>query len=102
MGCSTENLSFLNYRLVGDARIRPGQRVLDLGSGTGYPAIVAADAVGNEGEVLGLDLSEEMLDRAKRKAYGLGLFQLDFRVADITHLLGGGSTPSMPSSAGFA
>ena len=80
------NLSFLNYRLVGDARIRPGQRVLDLGSGTGYPAIVAADAVGNEGEVLGLDLSEEMLDRAKRKAYGLGLFQLDFRVADITQL----------------
>ncbi|TAK08725.1 MAG: methyltransferase domain-containing protein [Candidatus Manganitrophaceae bacterium] len=81
-----QNLSFLNHRLVGDARIRPGQRVLDLGSGTGYPAIVAADAVGNQGEVLGLDLSEEMLDRAKRKAYGLGLFNLDFRVADATHL----------------
>lgn len=81
-----QNLSFLDYRLVGDARIRPGQRVLDLGSGTGYPAIVAADAVGNEGAVLGFDLSEEMLDRAKRKAYGLGLFQLDFRVADITQL----------------
>lgn len=80
------NFSFLNYRLVGDARIRSGQRVLDLGSGTGYPAIVAADAVGNEGEVLGLDLSEEMLDRAKRKAYGLGLFQLDFRVADVTRI----------------
>lgn len=85
-GLLHQNLSFLNYRLVGDARIRPGQRVLDLGSGTGYPAIVAADAVGNEGEVLGLDLSEAMLDRAKRKAYGLGLFQLDFRVADVTHL----------------
>ncbi|MBI3803730.1 MAG: methyltransferase domain-containing protein [Nitrospirae bacterium] len=81
-----QNLSFLNYRLVGDARIRPGQRVLDLGSGTGYPAIVAADAVGNQGEVIGLDLSEEMLDRAKRKAYGLGLFNLDFRVADVTRL----------------
>ena len=81
-----QNLSFLNYRLVGDARIRPGQRVLDLGSGTGYPAIVAADAVGNQGEVIGFDLSEEMLDRAKRKAYGLGLFNLDFRVADVTRL----------------
>lgn len=85
-GLLHQNLSFLNYRLVGDARIRPGQRVLDLGSGTGYPAIVAADAVGNQGEVLGLDLSEEMLDRAKRKAYGLGLFNLDFRVADVTRL----------------
>ncbi len=81
-----QNMSFLNYRLVGDARIRPGQRVLDLGSGTGYPAIVAADAVGNQGEVIGLDLSEEMLDRAKRKAYGLGLFNLDFRVADVSRL----------------
>ena len=81
-----QNMSFLNYRLVGDARIRPGQRVLDLGSGTGYPAIVAADAVGNQGEVIGFDLSEQMLDRAKRKAYGLGLFHLEFRVADVTHL----------------
>ncbi len=80
------NLSFLNYRLVGDARIRPGHRVLDLGSGTGYPAIVAAEAVGNQGEVVGLDLATEMLERAKRKAYALGLFHLDFRVSDVTTL----------------
>jgi ubiquinone/menaquinone biosynthesis C-methylase UbiE len=81
-----ENLAFVNYRLVGDARLRPGQRVLDLGSGTGYPAVLAAQAVGATGEVQGLDLAEQMLEVARRKARALGLANVTFRPADVTTL----------------
>lgn len=80
-----ENLAFLNYRLVGDARIGPGQQLLDLGSGTGYPAILAAQAVGDQGKVVGLDVSEEMVEAARRKAKTLGISAI-FRAADVTTL----------------
>ena len=50
-----EQMAFLNHRLVGDARIRACLRVLDLGSGTGYPAILAAQTVGQSGSVIGVD-----------------------------------------------
>lgn len=80
-----ENLAFLNYRLVGDARIRPGQQILDLGSGTGYPAILAAQAVGDQGKVVGLDVAEEMVEAARRKAKALGVNAI-FRAADVTTL----------------
>lgn len=81
-----ENLAFLNYRLVGDSRLRPGQAVLDLGCGTGYPAVLAAQAVGPAGRVVGLDLAEDMLEVARRKAKALGLANAEFRSADVTAL----------------
>jgi len=81
-----QNLTFLNYRLVGEARVRPGQRLLDLGSGTGYPAVLAAQAVGPKGSVLGLDLSEAMLEVARRKANALGLANVTFQAGDASVL----------------
>ena len=60
-------MAFLNHRLVGDARLRAGQRVLDLGSGTGYPALLAAQAVGPQGAVMGMDLAEQMLAARNEK-----------------------------------
>ncbi len=80
------NLAFVNYRLVAEARLRPGQHVLDLGSGTGYPAILAAQAVSPGGSVVGLDLAEAMLDRAQRKANALKLRNVKFRTADVSTL----------------
>lgn len=80
------NLAFINYRLVSDARLREGQRVLDLGSGTGYPALLAARAVGDRGRVLGLDLAEAMLAAARRKAKSVGLTNVTFQTADVTTL----------------
>ena len=80
------NFSFVSYRLVGDARLRKGQRVLDLGCGTGYPAILAAGAVGEEGSVTALDLSEEMLSVARRKAARLGLANIIFKAGDVSAL----------------
>lgn len=60
--------------------------VLDLGSGTGYPALLAAQTVGSGGCVIGLDLSESMLTVAERKAARLGLNNVTFRPADVTTL----------------
>ena len=52
--------------LVAAAGVQPGQRVLDVGCGTGYFASVLADHVGPHGLVLGVDASAEMLDYARR------------------------------------
>jgi enediyne biosynthesis protein CalE5 len=73
-----EQMAFLNHRLVGDARLRSGMRVLDLGSGTGYPALLAAQTVGASGSVIGIDLAEQMLEAARRK--------VTFRTGDVTTL----------------
>ena len=80
------NLSYLNYRLIGDARIRPGHYVLDIGSGTGYPAVLAAQAVGKRGKVIGLDLAEGMLAVARQKARQAGVTNIVFQQADVTTL----------------
>ena len=79
-------LTFLNHRLVADARLRPGLRVLDLGSGTGYPALLAAQTVAPGGHVTGLDLAADMLAAAERKAKRLGLTNVAFRTGDATTL----------------
>ena len=81
-----EQMAFLNHRLVADARVRPGMRVLDLGSGTGYPALLAAQTVGATGSVTGIDLAEQMLDAARRKAASLKLSNTTFRTGDVTTL----------------
>lgn len=81
-----EQMAFLNHRLVGDARLRSGLRVLDLGSGTGYPAILAAQTVGVDGSVVGVDLAEHMLTIAERKAKRSGLHNVMFRVGDVATL----------------
>lgn len=81
-----EQMAFLNHRLVGDARLRTGLRVLDLGSGTGYPAILAAQTIGVDGSVVGIDLAEHMLTVAERKAKRLGLHNVMFKVGDVTSL----------------
>ncbi|HEU4685478.1 MAG TPA: class I SAM-dependent methyltransferase [Nitrospira sp.] len=79
-------MAFLNHRIVGDARIHHGMHVLDLGSGTGHPALLAAQTVGPSGTVVGIDLAQQMLDVAERKAKRLGLSNVTFRTGDITML----------------
>jgi ubiquinone/menaquinone biosynthesis C-methylase UbiE len=81
-----EQMAFLNHRLVADARLRTGLRVLDLGSGTGYPALLAAQTVGPSGSVIGIDLADRMLAAAERKAARLGLANVTFQTGDITTL----------------
>jgi ubiquinone/menaquinone biosynthesis C-methylase UbiE len=75
-----------NRHLVDQARLGPGHHVLDLGSGTGYPAIPAAQRVGPGGHVTGVDLAEEMLEVARRKAAKLGLSHVTFQQGDVATL----------------
>ena len=81
-----EQMTCFNHRIVADARLRPGMRVLDLGSGTGYPALLGAQTVGPSGSVVGMDLAEQMLAAADRKAKRLGLTNVSFKTGDVTSL----------------
>lgn len=57
----------------------PGERIVDVGSGAGTDSLVAARAVGPEGAVIGVDMSERMLSRARRAADDAGLANVEFR-----------------------
>lgn len=93
-----EQMAYLNHRLVADARLRSGMHVLDLGSGTGYPALLAAQTVGAAGHVTGVDLAERMLAAAERKAKRIGLTNTTFQTGDVTTLpFGTGSFDAVTS-----
>jgi arsenite methyltransferase len=64
---------------VQDAQITPGMMVLDIGSGAGTDAILAARQTGSTGQVIGVDPSASMRDRATRNAAELGLTWIEFR-----------------------
>lgn len=72
-------------RIIEAAELAPGQRVLDVGCGTGTLALAAVDAVGPEGRVEGIDPSPEMIARARSKATTRGR-AANFQVASIASL----------------
>ena len=74
------------HRLIEYAQLLPGQKVLDIATGTGMVAIKAAQIVGNEGRVIGIDISTGMLEVAKRKVEALGLTNVEFQLADAETL----------------
>jgi ubiquinone/menaquinone biosynthesis C-methylase UbiE len=64
------------------AGLTPGQRVLDIASGVGEPAITAARKVAPNGSVLGTDLVPEMVNYARERATARGVTNIEFRVVD--------------------
>jgi len=66
--------------------IAPGSVVLDLGSGAGVDCFLAAEAVGPEGRVIGVDMTPEMVARARRHAASAGLGNVEFRLGEIEHV----------------
>ncbi|MBE9032380.1 methyltransferase domain-containing protein [filamentous cyanobacterium LEGE 11480] len=70
------------HRLVEYAQLNQGQQILDIATGTGMVAIEAAQIVGNEGQVVGVDISSGMIKQARRKAKALGLCNIEFQLAD--------------------
>lgn len=70
--------------LAFQAGLRPGDTVLDVGSGTGASALPAAAAVGPTGLVHAIDLSDEMLERGRVKASDRALLNIEFVCADAT------------------
>jgi arsenite methyltransferase len=59
--------------------LEPGERVVDVGYGSGFDSVVAAGQVGPGGQVVGVDMTGEMLAKARRTAARLGLGQVRFR-----------------------
>jgi len=59
-------------------RLEAGERVLDLGSGAGTDSLVAALQVGAEGSVMGIDMTPEMIEKARAGAAALGLGNVEF------------------------
>ena len=59
-------------------RLAPGERVLDLGSGAGTDSLIAAQMVGEDGRVTGLDMTPEMLAKARAAAAAMGMSNAEF------------------------
>jgi ubiquinone/menaquinone biosynthesis C-methylase UbiE len=74
------------HRLIEYAQISRGQHVLDIATGTGMVAIEAAQLVGSEGRVVGVDISTGMLDQARHKIEALGLNNIELQLADAEAL----------------
>jgi arsenite methyltransferase len=68
------------------AELGPGQTVLDLGSGAGIDCFLAAKKVGPTGRVIGVDMTPEMLDRARENARKGGSGNVEFRLGEIENL----------------
>lgn len=68
------------------AQPRPGETVLDLGSGAGFDAFLARRAVGAEGQVIGVDMTPDMLAKARANAEKVGYTNVEFRQGEIEAL----------------
>lgn len=73
-------------RTVERLALEPGMRVLDVCCGSGASALPAAELVGPRGSVLGVDLAEKLLERARAKAVERGLRNAEFRTGDMLDL----------------
>ena len=67
-------------------RVTPGERVLDLGSGAGTDSLIAAQMVGPEGRVTGIDMTPEMLAKARSAAAAMGATNVEFLEAEAEKL----------------
>jgi arsenite methyltransferase len=68
------------------AALKPGEVVLDLGSGAGLDCLLAARQVGPTGHVIGVDMTPEMIRRARDNAVKAGFANVEFRLGQIEHL----------------
>ncbi|TYT62485.1 arsenite methyltransferase [Natrialba swarupiae] len=71
---------------VAISRLEAGKTVLDLGSGGGFDCFLAAREVGPEGRVIGVDMTPEMIDRARGNARESEFENVEFRLGEIEHL----------------
>lgn len=88
-GCDRAALRFFAFaadRMVYRLRLAPGEKVLDVATGTGMVATAAARLVGPSGRVTGIDIAEGMLDQAWENARRQGATNLDMHVMDAEHL----------------
>lgn len=77
-------LSCGNPQAIAD--LKPGEVVVDLGSGGGFDCFLAAPKVGKTGRVIGIDMTPEMISKARRNAEKPGFEQVEFRLGEIEHM----------------
>ena len=68
------------------AALKPGEVVVDLGSGAGFDCFLAAAQVGASGRVIGIDMTHEMLKKARENAAKIGVANFEFRLGELEHL----------------
>jgi len=68
------------------ALLQPGETVLDLGSGGGFDCFLAARAVGDNGQVIGVDMTPEMITKSRRNAEKAGFGNVEFRLGELENL----------------
>jgi arsenite methyltransferase len=68
------------------AALKAGETVLDLGSGGGFDCFLAARQVGGTGRVIGVDMTPEMITKARRNAETIAASNVEFRLGEIEHL----------------
>src|SRR5215467_11482268 len=68
------------------AAMQPGETVVDLGSGAGFDCFLAAQQVGETGRVIGVDMTHEMLKKARDNADRVGAGNVEFRLGELEHL----------------
>ncbi|HTH16062.1 MAG TPA: arsenite methyltransferase [Magnetospirillum sp.] len=73
-----------NPQVIAD--MKPGEVVVDLGSGAGFDCFLAARQVGETGRAIGVDMTHEMLKKARENTARLGLANVEFRLGEIEHL----------------
>jgi SAM-dependent methyltransferase len=71
------------------AALKEGETVLDLGSGAGFDCFLAANRVGKNGKVIGVDMTPEMLDKARANARGGDYSNVEFRLGEIENIPSG-------------
>ncbi len=68
------------------ASLKPGETVVDLGSGGGFDCFLAAKQVGSTGQVIGVDMTPDMVSKARANAEKIGTHTVEFRLGEIEHL----------------
>ena len=68
------------------ADMKPGEVVVDLGCGAGIDCFLAAQQVGPQGHVIGVDMTHEMLAKARENAVKMGAGNVEFRLGELEHL----------------
>ena len=68
------------------AALKPGEVVVDLGSGAGFDCFLAAGQVGASGRVIGIDMTHEMLKKARENAAKISAANVEFRLGELEHL----------------
>src|SRR3954466_13716203 len=68
------------------ADLKPGETVIDLGSGAGFDCFLASGQVGETGHVIGVDMTHEMLKKARENAAKIDARNVEFRLGELEHL----------------